>query len=722
MSVLNRYLRVVVGADEDSTVVGSSSPVRFQQALEDAVTAVVELTSAQESPVLAANQRVRLDLIQRGSVPADGYSVGPIFRGTLDQFRGVSSPHAVNLLAKGPLARLRRSFDADYDLSDLTDEDAVSAILTRCGISHDSADIDGTGYVLGAHEPVIWRAGQAGAEVVPEIDRVFGCATIEIESARIIRFPYSRVPAHYDPATYAATYRRGQAGVNFYEHERARGDLDQIRNYWRIQGLGYDGAEGTADEGCTFQVWATGKADNATLGAGRLVGPDVFSSDLIQSEARAKAIAQRLMSWWNRLPDTIRIVAPLDVDVIAGSLVLVRDNAYGVDLTSDTAYLVYNKGFEGESSMTLDCIGGPSGVIGTLTSGIDRCCGTQQEDGTCTDVGTNPDPDFPGGGLGGIDTPGWPELPPLPDIDICDPLTDPLCVLEPPGGGTTEPPNTEDPFVDCTETGNLIDVVSAPWRESGSILYDLGEGGLVADAIFTTSAGSIFHNVTEGPTPKTDANDVFYGQGETVCVTGILAFPCAVGDGTSSTVTITLERVEDEGTTITASISFHSEPGVQPALVGHVGEYWFGIRANPEGDIATWAPSMEPGVCTWVPNEGNNGGYEGTPIPYGSEVSFSVCFDTGSSPPRTTFDSSVGGGYTEDVFYTCRPFGPWPPPDPCDHPSGHRLRIDLNGSFFATADLSCPWVELRELSIGSATCVPNPDYVPPERSLSDGRG
>ena len=118
---------------------------------------------------------------------------------------------------------------------------------------------------------------------------------------------------------------RGQSGVSFYGNERDRGDLDQIYNYWIVRGLQYGGDEGTDEEGCSFAFVAVANTDHAKLGPGVDVGPQEFQSDLIQSEALAKAIAQRLMRWHNREPDVLRIQCGNDARVGPGQLVTVKD-------------------------------------------------------------------------------------------------------------------------------------------------------------------------------------------------------------------------------------------------------------------------------------------------------------------------------------------------------------------------------------------------------------
>ncbi|HEY7119522.1 MAG TPA: hypothetical protein VH475_23220, partial [Tepidisphaeraceae bacterium] len=513
-TVLRQFL---VRVKLDGASVEAAAPVRIQQQLIGSVTTVAEVALAGTTPALDTTMAVTISHINKGAWTPDGdYDSRPLFTGIVNRISGVGEPHGVSLSCTGQLAKLRRTRTTDYALAGKTDIQIVKDVLDFCDIDYAPSKIHGWNYHLGTadlhgadptqYRPY-WRAGQSGADLIAELDRVFWCATIELGDGTIFRFPYSLAPYWYvEPISYARTFVRGQTGVSFYANERARGDLDQVQNYWIVRGLSFPWGEGEDFAGCQQSIIATANADHAKLGPGVDVGPQEFSSDLIDSEELAKWIAQRLMGEHNREPDTVRIQCGNDAKVGPGSLILVKDKSYGIDLTSDKRYIVTGVSREGDT-MLIDCVGGATGVIGAVHSSVVIDC-----NGSSTDVGT--DPAIPAGP--DPETPGIPPLDSFPDEPVEDPPPEP-------------PENTDDPFIGCTETGNLVCPVGATgftepadmpvldWRASGSVLFNcIPESSEDVELIGYTAVGlngHLFPNETTPYAAKTFDNDLNVSPG-----------------------------------------------------------------------------------------------------------------------------------------------------------------------------------------------------------------
>lgn len=441
MPTLRRFkTRILVGSDPDYVEILSDVPVRIQEQLEQAVTSVAEFGVTLENWTLERNVPVVIDHINQGVVTEDGYEMKRLYTGVTNSIAGVSYPNKVAVTCAGVLSKLRFSRQDDLVLTGMTDQEAVQTILTFCGIPFTSGDIKGRSYELGAIKAVFWKKGQSAAEIVQELDRVCGYATIEIGNGRVVRIPYSRVPYDYTSDSITKSFRRGQAGSTFYENERDRGGVDQVQNYWRVTGLSWDGEEDEPDEGCHYTIWAEAYAIHPNLGEGVWIAGD-FSSDFIQSEALAKEIASRMCRWYNREPDTIRVRTSNDGTLNVGDVIGVTDSVYGIDLPNAKRYLILNIARDGDF-MTVDGVGGTEGDVDTLTSGIELCCGHQQEDGTCDEEGDNPSPD---------ESP-TPNIPPDSPTGHCDPIADPTCI---PGEDyeLPEAPNVEDQFIGCETQG-----------------------------------------------------------------------------------------------------------------------------------------------------------------------------------------------------------------------------------------------------------------------------
>lgn len=331
------------------------------EALEGVVTTVLD---AEIESVISLATNVAADLY---AVEQDAETITAQFAGVVNRISGQSYPNRIVLTCTGPLARLRHVPAADVDLSGMTDGAAVEAILTACGVTFDAADIQDAGYVLGAQTPVYWSQDQPGREIVAELDRVFGMATIEVGAGRVARFAYDRAPSAGD---ISATYTRG-VDAEFWVNQRDRGDLDAIVNAWQVRGASWQDSDD-----CTLTPWSRGDADNDALEPGERNRAGSFQSGIIQDEALAAAVATRMLRWYNRQPDELQLIALNDQNINVGDVIGVKDEAYGVDLTASataTPYLVLTVDRRGDE-MTVAGIGGDAGSTGTITTGVDKAC------------------------------------------------------------------------------------------------------------------------------------------------------------------------------------------------------------------------------------------------------------------------------------------------------------------------------------------------------------
>ena len=719
MAGVARDLWVRVALGDAGTLVPTAAPVRIQQQLEGAVTTVAEVTVAGFTPVLATNEPVVIHHVNRNNAPEPDYESRQLFAGIVNRIGGVGSPHGVTLSCTGELAKLRRTRTSDYVMQGKTDTEVARDVLTYCGVAFEEDDIWGWGYTLGLADLAgptdpwpVWRAGQSGAAIIGELDRVFACATIERNDGSVVRFMYSRSPEDYVDPPYTKTFARGRAGASFYGNERDRGDLDQVFNYWIVRGISYTVGEGEDYEGCTESFVATANADHAKLGPGVDVGPQEFSSDLIDSEALAKAVAERLMRWHNREPDLLRIQCGNDARLAPGHIVLVRDASYGIDVPASKRYLVLAVARDGDE-MLIDCVGGPPGETGTVVSHLYRDC-----NGTETDVGTDPPP-F---------TAPDPMIPDIPDIGTMPP--DLPEIEEPP-----PPPNTDDPYIDCTEVADGMEVVpvieggryvdhddleSSNYRASGSVAAYV-DAGLAVEHIALKLNGTLTANDTDPLDDKEEANDTNVAGGPgVVTVAGEIYFRW---DSARCEISITGDGPGDLRATLAAA------PGAPYTFTGAAGTgddetFQKGVFLDTENSIPIYSPYGDPHQCDEIFHTCNNGGLDAEGgLPVGEWLPFSFAFDFSGEYQRITYSVGGAGGYMEDLRSRCVDASldllcEDLHYDVCAH-AAHTLTIAAVGVTPGVAgdeqiDEETWQVRLRNVVFGHDTCEANPDYEPPE--------
>lgn len=731
-TVRNFLVRVKV----NGVNVETSEPVKIQQQLEGAVTSVAEFTISGTAPDLATNMPVTIHHINKGFVDYLGnYDSRQLYTGVINKISGVGSPHGVSVSCTGPLARLRRTRPDDWSMRGKTDIEVVKYVLSYCGVPYYAADIDGQGYNLGGIDThgafddnvyTFWKAGTSGASVISELDRVFGCATEELGDGRVIRFRYSLAPYDYADPHYRKTFHRGQAGVSFYGNERDRGDIDQIQNFWNVKGLSFVWGEGEDFAGCTELISATAEADHPKLGPGVDVGPQEFSSDLIDTEPLAKAIAIRLMHWYNREPDTVRILCGNDASVWPGSLILVKDSSYGIDLPSDRRYIVTGINREGDT-MLLDCIGGADGAIGSVHS-FDTI--------TCNDTTSDHSTDHSPTDFGDPQEPDIPPLSSFPDVPVDEP--------PPP-----EPKDTTTPMLECTmvddkdATGiytppsfgpsNYVyweDMISSNFRTLATrqVAYHIVEGG-ESDYLAMSGASDLWLNTTAPLSAKTTANDFVVG-GPT-CVVSVSGDLMLVDSPDSPPIkawfAISLLGYDaDLNQRHTARIEMYAPIGATGTDLGRIGTdddvtRQFGIEIRSENWIPYWSVHGPPTDTCHLFVDCNNGGYDAEGgLPMGEWLPFAVTFDLSAINQFVHYSVGGFGGMMRDFrhygidFCFSDPDG-----DDCLDDFNHLCDDAVHLLRFSSETISGPsdpdqWpVRLRNVDVGHTTCIPNPDYIPP---------
>lgn len=352
----------------DGDVIQTIGDVTQTQQLEAWTTVVTEFQPVGE-PTLTPNMPVHIDQVDFINDERIAQ-----FGGFLNIKGGVGQPRNVVLQAQGPMQRLRRVATSDHVLStfesSVSDGVCVKYVLDQCNVPYDDADIADAEYILGDKVDVIWRKDQPGWAIIRELDQVFGMATLEIGDGRVVRFPYDKAPS----SDFAyRTYTKGSDADFFYD-ERHLWDNDQVQNSWVVTGATWQTSK------CDYTVWARASAANDAFESDTVrVASQPFQSDIIQDEALAREVAKRMMRWYNRQPDVVRIDVLNDPNINPGSVVILVDSTFGIDHSIAAPYLVLTVDRSGRN-MSLNCIGGAAGDEGTVTSGVEKRCNKTTSD------------------------------------------------------------------------------------------------------------------------------------------------------------------------------------------------------------------------------------------------------------------------------------------------------------------------------------------------------
>lgn len=634
---------------------------------------------------------------QPSSTPADGAAVTVelvdtvtgrayfLFGGKVDGGPETESePWNMTVRAVDQLADLRivRSIgDGDLNLTGMNPKEAKMEIFDYCGITYDPDDLVDVDYELGILEPVKWLADgtTTAGQIISEIDRVFGLTTQTIGDNRVISFRYDLMPENDD-----GVYRTLTKGisVDFQSHHRSRGSRNDIQTIWVVDGVSHEFNDGA----CTLTPWAKAVHGTARVGKSRRVSESTDQSDLIQTEALARFVVENHMRQTSGIPDTRTAATTTSRNLHPGTKIRIQDTTYGLNSRVCCVTRVEINGIR--TDLTL--VSGPPGEVGTVTSGVDRVCNDTSTDGEVPGEGpfTPPDVDVPPLDIGDLDGDGFP----LPDLE------------EP------EIPDTESRFIDCTESGEAVDLIELPWR-SNSVIWRYDSEEDVTLGVYTLNESDMVYNITESPTPKTSANDYVFGQGEILCVNGTVRFCESAEAYEDLSLQIRYEPVSALGIAVAR---FYGGIGTEDPFENEV----WGVYAQSENTAAIYDSRVPPHNCVPEVFGGsvNRGGYMGTPAPWDTDMAFGVCFDVSLHKQRTYITGDFGSGYHEDLICVAgeedegsSSYGA------CEHVAGHTLKIVLRGGGFdPDASPDCPPIEIKSLNLGFATCVPNPDFEEPD--------
>lgn len=663
----------------------TTSPPRIAESLENLTTTAEFLLTASPplGPVLVG------DTVQMELIDLTTSTSWVMFRGYVDGFDVESQPHGVVVRCVGLLSKLRmtrRSADGDLLLSGMTDGQIVRALLDYCGVPYNPADIASTTFLFGQRQDLYWRVDEPASKIVQEIDDLLGMKTIDA-GGRVFRIAYDLAPSVGLAYT---TFRRG-ASTGLWRLHRAYGGMEQIKPVWRVTGV-----RATCGN-CECTPWAAAR-DTAYVGS---VAAETVASDLIQDESLARAVATRMMRWYNRYPDEIALEALTDPNVLPGQVIAIVDPAEYVEANlPGRAYTVVSVDREG-SVMTLTAVGGPAGSTGTVTSGVEQVCNQTTSDTNWEDGYTDP-------GLG------------VPPLDLGDPFDG---TFPSTGWEEEELPNTTDAFLGCTETdgvkgvadSNQVDdqgfvswqyVQNTAWRLSnvaGVSAKVRADNSVEEILLHATTARDLWWNETPGyDSAKGFGNDNLLGTAPAFTISGEVMFR-ASGDA----LRIKLEG----GDTALAECTLYATPGL--SFNGHT----WAVYADGENQVAKTSDSSPPGSCPHVSTDCNNGGYMGKDsggFPLDTWIPFTISFDITSKENKIYVTAGSVSGYFEEL----KCWGPNCEFDfanvACSHVNHHVVVGQLSSAAGAWT-ASNPRMKLRLLGMGHTTCELNPNFIPPER-------
>lgn len=670
-----RFLRVTMG----DTIVKTTPDVRISASFDQLNRVCTFELAEQPSATPADGAAVLVELVDSTNGVAYDMFGGLVDGGPETE----SEPFGMSVRAVDQLSNLRIvRTGSDLNLTGMTPKEAKISIFDYCELDYDPDDIVVVDYELGALEPVKWLADgvTTAAQIITEIDRIFGLTTQTVGNNRIISFRYDLMPE--DGVGLYRTLTKG-ASFDFQSHHRTRGSRNDLQTIWSVNGVSHP----FNDDQCSDTPWAKSVHGTARVGRSRRVPESSDQSDLIQDEALAAEVVRRHMARTSGIADSGTATTVTSRNLHPGSKMGIYDPTYGVRALP-RYYCVTSVEITGlRTDLTL--VAGPPGDEGTVTSGVDRVCNETHTAGDNPGDFTPPDLGFPpldGGTLGDF---------PFPDLDL----------------GILEPVNTTDPFINCESSGEAVDLLNSPWREQGQITWRYDAGLDETLGVYTLTEGYLFYNTTPPPTAKISDNDVQFGTGEVVCVSGTVKF-CNYADSFDEGATfpphllISLLSGGTGGSAAYPTLAFYATPGTQDPIYNHR----FGVSGTSEWQPFLFDTRVGDHMCVPLPEGAggykNTGGFQGSGVDWETESAFSVCFGHNEQPQRVYFSGDFGSGYHEDL--TCPPGSEG---DACEH-EYHKVWISLIGSG-TVSDVACPWVEITSLNLGFGTCEPNPEYIDP---------
>lgn len=274
-SVQRITLSVKIGGVEIANVAGVDVSMGLSQ-----VNAAAQITIAGARPSVA-EEYATVDIWA-------GYngSVAQIFYGELSGVDWEHFPGTIKIDARDRLARLRLPWGGeDREYTEQEDGAIIQNLVEAMGISSEVTHIESSGWEMGVIEPVVARADQSFWPLVEEIDRLTGYRTYTTSDGVIRR---TRVSGQVGGGG-AFTYEKG---VNIIRGRRTR-SLNGIVNKITIRGLTYEGLE----------VIGEATADSPYIPDPPGTVGESIQSNLVETDADAQSIAQRMVSDRNRRPE-----------------------------------------------------------------------------------------------------------------------------------------------------------------------------------------------------------------------------------------------------------------------------------------------------------------------------------------------------------------------------------------------------------------------------------
>ncbi len=728
-----RHLHVRVKVND--TEIKTTADVRHSQSY-DTMASVAEFTIAEQpNTVPAQGDAVEIDLIDVGAGRAY-----PIFGGSIDEVYIESQPWMMTFRCVDQLEKLRRTRSTgDFNLTGMTDGEAVREILDLCDIDFDEDDIVDCGYELGSMRPVKWLkdGSTSGGDVLAELDRVMGCATMTIGHNRVIRVKLDRVPT--SATGKVRTYTKGKS-IDFRNDARTLSGRDQIQSFWRIDGVTKELANG-----CTQTPWAEAKDGNPEIGRRTRTSTQSDGSDFIQDESLARIYVRRMMRIYNRYGDN-QVADMQNVPAIRpGSKIAIFDGAYGMP-GAPVYGLVLTVERTGVS-MTVSLEMGPPGDEGTVTSGVDRVCGDAHGDDNIDDGFTDIDPTFPPDDFGIGD--GWDfDLDPLFPGDF-DPAPEPFigCTVDASLQDCTDSNADfcfDDPVTQTTDFGSpppdacwatdyqtegnrwfprtytvlndspswQVDcVVKSPWRNPGdAALYRLdANGNVTAIGAIGPGTTSIYANTESDPALQDASTDSLLSAPNVAAVSGSVTFT-KQGAQMNAEFPVVEGGIEIGGG---AEMRLYATPG-QTIDIGDSDKV-YGVRLATDYQSPIKTGDGPPNQSFGAGNRDNGGNVESSPAELGTAVAFSYAIDETEKAGwgRGYATTDLGSGYIDHLDYLNQtnplPGEPSLPPNTCaENHDGHKLAIRMISGTAGSATEPAVWVE--GMAFGHTTCEINPDY------------
>lgn len=209
-----------------------------------------------------------------------------IFKGELSNLSWSFFPGSIVFDARDVLSRTRLPWGgADRVYTNQDDAAVIRNLLEAMGIPSSQANIESSSWTLGIVQEVILANGESPYSLIERIDSLSGYRTFSLSSGIIVR---RRVDGR---ASFSPAYSYSE-GTNILSIRRTRG-LDGIVNKALVTGLTYEGLE----------VTGTASAPNVSIPNPPGTISESIQDDLIETDLKANAVAQRIVADKNRRPD-----------------------------------------------------------------------------------------------------------------------------------------------------------------------------------------------------------------------------------------------------------------------------------------------------------------------------------------------------------------------------------------------------------------------------------